>query len=343
MEYIKVNSNILTANTNENVTLTSNNTVNKKKLESIIKKNIKTEYNDVIGELNDLYNSKDNCLFELPINQTLYYIKTIPLTRLNYTSNTNNIKNIKDLQLNANISKYLFMYKYLLQTKDALISIFEKEDNYMTLREYIVLLKHKTNKYAYTRYLIISLLNALTIMHKSGVCHLNINGNSILIRENPLFNMTTLYSEEPLFIKFINFNLNYNKKIQKRFISANELKPLLDPYLRNLHDTHQNDNKYLSHNTQYMSYKNCIKYDVWCMSLIILRIILLENLYKEILQSYISNGFILVNTNNNELYLNDKRFLKIYNNIIKYGLCSLNERKNIDFIFNIILLSEQHD
>ena len=235
------------------------------------------------------------------------------------------INNMSKINSNRIVKPYILQCKYLVKTNDTIISIFEKLDS-MIIKDFISNIHKMTDnnkKLKLQRYLIIALLKAISDLHKVNVCHLKINVNNILVSNNNSYDETELYSTNlPIKVKFINFNLTFNNR--KKFINVKQLEHL-DPHFN-----------YSQH--RLISLSEAKKYDLWCITLIILKILISEDIYYKLIKELITGNSI----NRNELII-DKSFNKVYNNLGKYVLTSLDKRETGDFILNKILLDEKHD
>jgi serine/threonine protein kinase len=302
--------------------LTSEKTVDEKKLYNILHRKILDKTNFQLK--NKTQNNTANNIYDIKLNKTRYLLKTLLNSKL---SNMNKqINNMTLINNNDVVKQYILECKYLVRTNDVLISIFEYV-NSMLLKDFINRLHTITDtkkKEKLQRYLIISLLKSISDLHKANICHLQINVNNILVSINNNYNNSNIYSTEyPLNIKFINFNLQFNNRPNK-FINTSILQKL-DPFIN-----------YKANVS--LSLINAKKYDIWCISLIIFKIILLPNEYINFVKNIINKTSI----SNLTITINDN-VRPVYNNLDKYVLTELKNRKTADFILNKIILDEKHN
>jgi serine/threonine protein kinase len=299
--------------------LTSSNTVDEKKLYSVLNQNITN--NKPFQLINKTQNTTANNVYDIKLNGIKYLLKTLHYSQL--TDIDKEISNMTRINNNHIVKPYILQCKYLVRTNDTIVSIFESVDS-MLINDFIKKINSlKDNeKQKMRRYLIIGLLKAISDLHIVNVCHLNININNILVNINHKFNNNVYTTENPLFIKFINFNLQFNNR-KKQYISPSKLTHL-DPYIN------YEDDRLIT-----LEEAKC--YDLWCISLIILKIILYSDIYYTLIEKLISSR-ILDNTND---ILPD--FIIVYNNLAKYVFTDLNKRETGDFILNKIILDEKHN
>lgn len=301
--------------------LNSNNEIDETKLQDILTQNIQRV--EPISLNNKTMNSTANNIYDIKINGSNYFLKTLLYNQLSEPEKE--INNMTKINSNRVVKPYILQCKYLIKTDDTVISIFENVDG-MILKDFINKIQALTNiekKTKLKRMLIIVLLKAIADLHKVNICHLQININNILVSMNTKYNENDSYStENPILIKFINFNLNFNNK-KKKYINI-QLLDKLDPYF--------------NYSTKRLITLNegC-KYDLWCIGLIIFKIILEPSEYKKFILTLIKTKKF--NTNINY----DSKFDKISENIAEYLLTSLDKRETADFILNMIILDEKHD
>lgn len=284
----------------------SNNEINTE----IIKKQLNT---DVI------LNSKSN----INIAGKNFNLNTISLNPHTHKSLDMEINNIKRLNSNKKLKPLLLQYKYLIKGKDGIITIFEDFQKALKLKEMITKLNTIDNvkQTKITRYLISNLLRTLSEIHNNNVAHLQLYPENILIKVNENYDSNTdLYKNyEPLELKYINFNLNTSTK-SKKYISANKINNI-DPYLKDETE---------------LSLEKSKKFDLWCIGIIILKLVTKEKLYEQTLKDILSGK----NIDNN--VLKSQNFVNYFNNIKKYALCNLKDRQTPQFILNKTYLDEKH-
>jgi serine/threonine protein kinase len=298
--------------------LTPSNTINEKKLYSILNKNISN--NKPFQLTNKTKNTAVNNVFDIELNGNKYLLKTLQYSQLT----DNEISNMTRINRNSIVKPYILECKYLVKTTDSIVSIFENIDSILITDfiNNINKIKDKETHNKLKRYLIISLLKAISDLHNVNICHLNINVNNILVNMNPLYNSEDVYSTEmPLIIKFINFNLKFNNR-KKDFILSSKLSRL-DPYIN-----YKQDNM--------LTLEEGKKYDLWCIGLIILKVILASDIYYSFIERIIS----LQEVSKPDIQL---EFNIIYVNLVKYTLTDLKQRETGDFILNKIILDEKHN
>jgi hypothetical protein len=302
--------------------LDNNNKLDEEKLYSILKNNIK--YLNSSSLENNTNNNTVNNIYNIEINNNKYLLKTLLYNQLRNADKE--ILNMTKINSNKLVKPYILQCKYMVKTSDMIVSIFENV-NSMLISNFINNIHNlydNAKRIKLKRYLIIGLLKATNDLHKANVCHLQINVNNILISMNNNYNENKTYTEKsPINIKFINFNLNFNNK-KKKYIHVNQLKPL-DPFI-NYNETNK-----------FITLEEGKKYDLWCISLIIFKILLPSNIYNNLITKIISDK-------NFEYDISiDDEFISIYNNLKIYSLIALYKRENIDFILNKIILDEKHD
>lgn len=297
-------------------------TINEDELISLLKNNIIDFHS--INKLHSLQNAKNNLYEITTVNNNNYYLKTIekkPNENL-----TKEIQNMKTINNNDNIKHYLLKCIFLFNTKHILISIFEKAD-LITLDKFLAQQSIDFNE---KRQIILLLLKTLNDFHNEKIYHMNLSSHNVLINRNPRYTEKEIYTtQQPFIIKLINFNLNYSKA--GRFKSLNPIDPEFNYFM---------DNLKIRNRQVYQ--RNNYKYDIWCLSLIILKLIIKSKLYYNFIINNINNYPHISTTDSKELLM-DELYSKIYNNIMTYGLSGLNKRQSANFILNKIILDEKHD
>lgn len=319
MKYIKLdNVNILDDKKSlmtDKLNLLLNNNITK------IKENVVPKYSS----------EKSVNLSEINISNKPFYVKTLPLSNLgeDYMREINNMRSINS---NRKIKKHILHCKYLLHTNDAVVSIFEKINETMLLRDFLNNLASYDNnsRDIIIRHLIICLMKSLHILHQENISHTQLSLDNILINSNPLYDKDDLYSNEEAFIiKYINFNLSHNR-LKKKYISNDKVANMVDPYMKE---------------KVMLSLADCINYDIWCLGLIILKLIVKQDKYYD----YISNLSINNDANvdiekllPNDILRSDK-YKKFYSNLKRYIFTKPEDRQSMMFILNKIFLDEKHN
>lgn len=302
--------------------LDSNNQIDEQKLNSVLSEKIEKMKPQSIN--NKTNNSSVNNLYDIEINGRKYFMKTLLHSQMDDIDRE--ISNMAKINSNKVVKPYILQCKYLVRTNDTIVSIFENVDS-MIIKDFISKihkLDDKEKKLKLQRYLIFALLKAISDLHKVNVCHLKINVNNILVNINQNYDNSETYSTQlPIIVKFINFNLAFNNR-KKKYINIQQLDKL-DPYFN-----------YSS--VQLISLVDAKKYDLWCITLIILKILLPEDVYYKLIKELITGNSI----NRDDLMI-DESFNEVYNNLGKYVLTSLDKRETGDFILNKILLDEKHN
>lgn len=302
--------------------LDSNNVLNEQKLQELLTQNINKF--EPVSLNNKTRNSTANNIYDIKINGNKYFLKTLLYNQL--IEPEKELDNMTKINSNRVIKPYILQCKYLVKTNDTIISIFENV-NSMVLLDFINKIQSLTDiekKNKIKRYLIIGLLKAVADLHKVNVCHLQLNVNNILINMNNKYNNNEVYStENPIKIKLINFNLNFNNK-KKKYINIQKLDKL-DPYFNYSVE-------------KIISLLEGKKYDTWCVGLIIFRIVLEPTQYFKFIDLLIKNKII----KKTEISY-DNEFDEICENILQYSLSPLNKREESDFILNMIVLDEKHN
>lgn len=300
-----------------------NNKLDEIKMNSILSDKINNVETKSIN--NKTNNSNTNNIYDITINGRQYFMKTLLHSQL--SDMDKEINNMSKINSNRIVKPYILQCKYLVKTNDTIISIFEKVDS-MIIKDFISnihKMTDKNKKLKLQRYLIIALLKAISELHKVNICHLKINVNNILVSNNNNYDETELYSTNlPIKVKFINFNLTFNNR-KKKYINVKQLEHL-DPYIN-----------YSQH--KLISLSEAKKYDLWCITLIILKIIFNPEVYYNLVTELISGKYKENEINYSNL---DKSFSIIFNNLVKYILTSLEKRETGDFILNKIILDEKH-
>lgn len=336
--------------------LTENNELDSEKLRKILLQNIPKIDIDSLKSKYD--NNNGNNLYSLKINGKEYYLKSLPLNSKKQIVSTNksvatvndNIENIKRINKTRQVKPYILECRYIIVSNDTVLSVFEKFENSITLRELLKKISNTNEEYNYIiiRQIIVQLFKIFAELHNAGICHLNITPDNILLKKNPLANANETYTSESLFkIKLLNFNLNFKRGFARKIGNSSNLNPI-DPFINE---------------DSIISIQEAIKYDIWCLSLLILKLILKSELYYNHILEYKKNNldnnsslFLPINHDiiknsditddkiNNDIVdkLKHSKYLHIYNNIMKYGLVPLENRESCDFIINLIILDEKH-
>lgn len=317
------------------ITLNETKLINKKNIEKsliekILNKHIKNINNDNLR--NDLHNNlniENLKLMPITIKNKKYLMKTIVIDISNKYEYDKEISNISKINKINRIKDYLVNCMYLIKSDDLLLSIFEYIKS-ITIKKYIsnIINEKEKKKEKLTRYLINMLLKSINELHKSNICHLQININNILVslKTEYLKGKNMYKKNDPLVIKYINFNLNTRTEKDK-YIEKKNIKKI-DPYIDLLKD-------------KYISLTNCKKYDIWCIGLIIMKLILKENIFYELLKK----KFKIENNKDfqSKKILVSKNYKLIYENCVKYIFTNIKNRENGEFILNKIILDEKHN
>jgi serine/threonine protein kinase len=300
--------------------LTPRNTIDEQKLQRLLSEQISNV--NPISINNKTSNLTANNIYDIEINGRKYLLKTLLHSQL--TDSEKEISNMTKINSNRIVKPYILQCKYLVKTKDTIISIFESV-NSMLIKDFITKIysiTDYTKRIKLKRYLIIGLLKAIADLHEVNICHLQLNVNNILVSNNPKYNELDDYStEQPLIIKFINFNLNFNNK-RKKYINTTYLEKI-DPYI--------------NYNNQIISLDEAKKYDIWCIGLIVLKILLNPDIYYKFIETLITKKILTADI---EI---ETEFDDYYNNLSKYSLTSMDKREPIDFTLNKIILDEKHN
>lgn len=267
-----------------------------------------------------ILNSKSN----INISGKNFNLNTISINSQANKLLTTEINNIKKLNSNKKLKPLILQYKYLIKGNDSLITIFEEFNKSLKLKDMITKLQtiEETKKIRIIRYLISNLLRTLSEIHLSNIAHLQLYPENILVRVNEAYDTNNeLYKNyEPLDLKYLNFNLNTSSKT-KKYILVNKINNI-DPYLKN---------------ETLLTLDKAQKFDLWCIGLIILKLIIKEELYEKTLKDILTQKDISNNV------LKSQELANYFNNIRKYALNALNKRETAQFILNKTYLDEKHN
>lgn len=267
-----------------------------------------------------ILNSKSN----INISGKNFNLNTISINSQSKKILTTEINNIKRLNSNKKLKPLILQYKYLIKGNDSIITIFEEFNKSLKLKDMIIKLKtiEHAKQLRIIRYLISNLLRTLSEIHLNNFAHLQLYPENILVRINDNYDSNSeLYKNyEPLELKYLNFNLNTSTKT-KKYITTNKISNI-DPYLKN---------------ETILTLDKSQKFDLWCIGIIILKLITKDEMYEQTLKD------ILAGNNISNDVLKSQEFSNYFNNIKKYALCDLKKRESSQFILNKTYLDEKHD
>jgi serine/threonine protein kinase len=162
--------------------------------------------------------------------------------------------------------------------------------------------------------------------------------------------------QKPLQIKFTNFGIGCGKLTEydietgnnlnsSKFQQCNIIRFNKDPYIQKyIQDEKINVNTdQLQNSKQFEIAKH---YDSWLIGLIILQLILKPDAYIHFNQSCVDSGYKAIGDLLSQLSgddLLDESFDLYMDNIKKYVLCPIEQRRNLKFVQEMIILDEKHD
>lgn len=363
-------------NTNIRVTLPPNQQgepVRPKQLQSLLNSNLDNKFTEPVY----LGEGINGALYKLTESRTGEYIcKVIPYNPAYLKQLKKELGLLKTIQLHPYVREFINPCLGMFILSNQIISIFPVF-NGLTLDNVLAIVNKPDfthgNRITLLKYIILDILGALYYFHKQGVCHLQIDGSSILIEMQPPrdiniirerrmaslpetidnssnkvdpFTTTNgdIYSPEfteedkPLRIKFTNFGTGCGKLIELDETGNNA-----KPYFQSCKTINYNADPYITKFLANPHNRNSVlKTNSKQLALAkkydawLMGLLVLKLITKP--GTDLTNP---ANINNDNLL--DESFKHYLGYLKKYMLCPLNARRDSKFVQEMFILSDKHD